>query len=339
MMPLESAGDDEKAWPNSKPRERGDNSGSLLKDGLLLVNICFGVAGIVMIIGGSVVVQWGLEDLCSKCSHLANASIAFGVLLLCFAMFGVVIRNKTSPVLLLTYVLMLIILTLSVFGITISALVYDGENFEMEEGWQDLKDNGELQRMCSIQESFSCSGWNSCCGSPPNANVTITSAPSSPPSAGASPSVSPTQSITAPSVSPSASPSASGTAAPTQSPAMPSVSPSVSPSSPSVSPTSPVPGRAARPLNDPFCSWTSECSVDCGVSNLNPKGCRTELIDQLHSRVVPFTVFMFLVLLVMGAGYYGIWRQMKRPVDVADLSQSQPTAVASNPESYIQVAG
>eukprot|EP01065_Artemidia_motanka_P018227 TRINITY_DN21552_c0_g1_i1.p1 TRINITY_DN21552_c0_g1~~TRINITY_DN21552_c0_g1_i1.p1 ORF type:complete len:204 (+),score=51.28 TRINITY_DN21552_c0_g1_i1:306-917(+) len=188
--------------------------------------------------------------MCDKCKSVLTATIVFGCFLFLFAIAGFAMRNRSGAAFLIGYVCMLLVLAVSVFGITIAVLVFDGQNYSMEGGWQSLLEDGDTASVCDIQKQFKCSGWSRCCGFPPDL----------------------------------------------------------------VDGDSPYDeSNAESPAAKEGCLWRKdECARECSKTNGNQAGCREEVLDQLHSRVAPFTVFMFLVLLAIFGGCGGLWKLQRQ---------------------------
>eukprot|EP01059_Diplonema_ambulator_P022991 TRINITY_DN38366_c0_g1_i1.p1 TRINITY_DN38366_c0_g1~~TRINITY_DN38366_c0_g1_i1.p1 ORF type:complete len:276 (+),score=21.86 TRINITY_DN38366_c0_g1_i1:74-901(+) len=135
--------------------------------GLVIVNVMLLMAAITMVVVGSYAEKSSITQMCQPCRDISVAATAIGCIFLTFCVIGLLALFRRAVLVLVTYVVVLILLVLAIISLTIASTVYAANGVDLGPNWRSrVGANDSL--ICEVQKSYSCSGWQRCCGPFPN---------------------------------------------------------------------------------------------------------------------------------------------------------------------------
>ena len=162
---------DDEELPSGSPHLLDDwvadpipDRGFCVRHGLNIINLVLLISAITLIIVGSLASQSSITAICSQCSQTAVAATAIGVIFLVTSVVGFLAMRKRAVGILVAYVVVLIALVFAILGITVASTVYTVNGINLSSSWKSHVADRSIV-ICNVQQSYSCSGWEVCCGS------------------------------------------------------------------------------------------------------------------------------------------------------------------------------
>lgn len=167
--------------PGASKMERLERAQSLFRYSLIFINFTFIVAAMLLIMAGVVARENQAVKLCDHCGDLTLVAIVFGITLWLFAIFGFNWIRQRNILLLLVYVAFLVLQTITLLGVIITAGVFDANTNALTETslsgssavfldqWienvnMSYSNPSVRSYLCDLQLQFNCSGYYlGCC--------------------------------------------------------------------------------------------------------------------------------------------------------------------------------
>jgi hypothetical protein len=147
---------------------------SLFRYSLIFINFTFIVAAMLLIMAGVVARENSAVKLCNHCGDLTLVAIVFGIALWLFAIFGFNWIRQRNILLLLVYVAFLVLQSVVLFAVIITAGVFDAntassanDDTPFLQQWEaSVNVSVGESPLCDLQRQFNCSGYKFGCCAP-----------------------------------------------------------------------------------------------------------------------------------------------------------------------------
>eukprot|EP01061_Rhynchopus_euleeides_P027916 TRINITY_DN45392_c0_g1_i1.p1 TRINITY_DN45392_c0_g1~~TRINITY_DN45392_c0_g1_i1.p1 ORF type:complete len:259 (+),score=103.60 TRINITY_DN45392_c0_g1_i1:192-968(+) len=131
--------------------------------GLVIVNVTLLAAAVVLVIVGMIAKKSSISQLCPQCRDVSEAAAILGMIFLVSSVIGFFALMKRHVGVLVAYVIITALLMFGVVGITLAGVILTARGVDLSSEWRESVD-GNNHLICSVQRTYSCSGWDLCCG-------------------------------------------------------------------------------------------------------------------------------------------------------------------------------
>eukprot|EP01062_Namystynia_karyoxenos_P062492 TRINITY_DN55384_c0_g1_i1.p1 TRINITY_DN55384_c0_g1~~TRINITY_DN55384_c0_g1_i1.p1 ORF type:complete len:309 (+),score=30.83 TRINITY_DN55384_c0_g1_i1:69-995(+) len=141
--------------------------GRCVRRGPVVMNGVLAVAAAILVMSGALARESSVTEMCDECKSLSTVAIAVGAVFCGFALLAYVAVWRDWRGVIVLYIVVLIIVSFTLIGMCVAGGIFAGRGVDLSPAWRARVANHN-QRICSLQVSYKCSGWDRCCGRSPD---------------------------------------------------------------------------------------------------------------------------------------------------------------------------